>query len=92
MSDSDDNEPGKSYDVDDRRRAAALAACDGLPTEWLERGFVQRMFTAMAAFALCNHVGERDGKTISFPEQWWDADIRAQLDALNNVANPARMA
>lgn len=86
-----DNEPGKTYDIDDRRRAAALEACEGLPTEWLERGFIKQMYTAIAAFSLSNHMGERDGKTISFPEKWWDADIRAQLDALNNIAKPERL-
>lgn len=86
-----DNEPGKTYDVDDRRRAAVLSACEGLPTEWLERGFVKKLYSAVAVFALADKLGDRRGGSIVFPLRWWEDDVRAEFDMLNNIAAPGRI-
>lgn len=81
-----DNEPGKSYDLDDRRRAAVLAACEGLPTEWLERGLVAELYKTIVMLALADHIGERSNGSISFPERWWKNHFRGMLDSLNSIA------
>ena len=84
--DHPDNEPGKSYQVDDRRRAAALAACEGLPTEWLERDFVQEMYRFVALMALADKMQDRDGGNIITPASWWDEHVRGSIDRMNEVA------
>lgn len=79
----------KSYIDNDRRRAAALSACEGLPTEWLERGLVNELYKAIALLALADRMGERrDGSTIVFPIPWWDAHVRGAIDELNLIAEP----
>ena len=81
-----DNEPGKSYDVDDRRRAAALAACEGFPTEWLERGLVQELYKFVAMIAVADRMKEcRDGN-VQTPERWWQEHVRGAIDRLNDIA------
>jgi hypothetical protein len=85
------NEPGKTYDVDDRRRLAALAACDGIPTEQLERGIVKELYAAPAFLALADKLGKREGLSLIFPVKWWDDCVRGMLDALNNIAAPERI-
>lgn len=63
------NEPGKTYDLDDRRRAAAVAACEGIPTEWLERGFIAELYKTMALVSLCDHMAERKDGDVRHPER-----------------------
>lgn len=86
-----DNEPGKSYDVDDRRRAAALKAVEGLPTEWLERGIVNDLYKFTAVLALADRMSERVDGYVKTPTGWWDEYVRGGLDALNNLADPKRV-
>jgi len=81
------NEPGKTYDVDDRRRAAALAACDGLPTEWLERGFISELYKTAALISLCDYIAERKDGDVRHPAGWWQEHIRGHIDALNAIAS-----
>lgn len=85
-----DNEPGKSYEVDDRRRAAALSACDGLPTEWLERGLVQELYKFVAVIALADHMSARENGSVVVPAMWWKEHVRGAMDRLNEIAEPAR--
>lgn len=80
------NEPGKSYDVDDRRRAAALAACDGLPTEWLERGFVKELYGFMGTMALADRMLDRRDGHVLYPERMWQEWVRNTIDRLNDIA------
>jgi hypothetical protein len=81
-----DNEPGKTYDVDDRRRAAALFDCDGIPTEWLEAGFFHELYKFVAVATLCDRMSEvRDGY-VRVPAQWWQENIRGSIDRLNEIA------
>lgn len=86
-----DNEPGKSYDVDDRRKMAALKAVEGLPTEWLERGLVNDLYQFVAVMALADKMSERVNGYVRTPSGWWDEYVRARLDALNNIAAPERI-
>ena len=85
------NEPGKTYDNDERRRRAALNACDGLPTEWLERGLVKELYRAMALIALADKLAEHKEGEVCFQAGWWNAHVRGELDALNNLARPERV-
>lgn len=85
-----DNEPGKSYDEDDRRRAAALTACAGLPTEWLERGLVGELYKAIALLALADKMAERIDGDVRHPERWWNDHVRGTLDGLNRIATGAK--
>lgn len=80
------NEPGKTYDLDDRRRAAAVEACNGIPTEWLERGFIAELYKTMALISLADHMAERKDGDVRHPERWWREHVRAHIDALNNIA------
>lgn len=86
-----DNEPGKSYDIDERRRLAALNACDGLPTEWLERGFIKSLYAFAACVAVADKMADRVDGQVRIPATWWSDHIRAEIDALNNLANPDRL-
>lgn len=81
-----DNEPGKSYQMDDRRRAAALSACEGLPTEWLERGLVQELYKFIAVMLLADHMAERRDGFVLTPSGWWDEYVRGSVDRLNDIA------
>lgn len=81
-----DNEPGKSYDVDDRRRVAALAACKGLPTEWLERGLVQELYKFVALIALADKMAERRNGYVLSPETWWRDHVAAAIEQINSIA------
>ena len=85
-----DNEPGKSYDDCDRRRAAAFNACDGIPTEWLERGLIKQMYAALAVIALADMLKEARGDDIIFPARWWRNSVRAELDKMNEIATAGR--
>lgn len=85
-----DNEPGKSYDDSERRRAATFAACDGLPTEWLERGLIQQMYRALAVIALADRLKEPRGGDIVFPATWWQMSVRAEIDKMNAIATGAK--
>jgi hypothetical protein len=80
------NEPGKSYDIDDRRRTAALAACEGLPTEWLERGFVGELYKFIALISLADHMAARSDGYVRIPEIWWREHVRGGIDGLNEIA------
>lgn len=82
-----DNEPGKTYDIDDRRRDAAVNACDGIPTEWLERGFIKELYRAMALISLANHMAERKDGDVRCPERWWNEHVGGQIGALNSIAS-----
>lgn len=79
----------QSYLVDDRRRTAAMAAVEGIPTEALERGIVQELYALYAVVALANHMLKRRDGSVLIPSGWWDAYIQCQLDALNVTCNPA---
>lgn len=81
------NEPGKTYDLDDRRRAAAVAACEGIPTEWLERGFIAELYKTMALISLADHMAERKDGDVRHPERWWNEHVRGQRNALNEIAS-----
>lgn len=83
-----DNEPGKSYDVDDRRRTAALKACDGLPTEALERGIVNELYKAIAYLRLMDHMAERRGGYVLLLERQWLEEVRARINVLNDTVVP----
>jgi hypothetical protein len=85
-----DNEPGKSYQTDERRRAAALTACEGLPTEWLERGVVGELYKFVALIALADKMADRTDGFVRNPEGWWDEHVRGGLDALNRIAAPGK--
>lgn len=81
-----DNEPGKSYDVNDRRLAAALRACEGLPTEWLERGLVQELYKSMSTMALADRTLDRRDGYVLYPERMWQEYVRGTIDRLNEIA------
>ena len=78
----------KTYTVDDRRRRAALEACDGLPTESLERGIVAALFKAVAMMALLDKMGERTATDISHPIHFWEAHVRSLINELNDMVEP----
>lgn len=87
-----DNEPGKSYQIDDRRREAALAACNGLPTEWLERGLISELYKFVAVIALVDTMTKDDGGSLRIPRSWWQEHVRKSLDGLNEIATaPTRI-
>lgn len=81
-----ENEPGKSYNVDDRRRAAALTACDGFPTEWLERGFVRELYSFAAVMALADTMSRKEDGYVKTPSEWWREHVRGCMDRLNDIA------
>lgn len=87
-----DNEPGKTYDVDDRRRAAALAACDGIPTEALERGIIKELYTIAGFLVVTDAMGERRDGYVLIPEHMWAADIRARINLMNDAVEPGHTA
>jgi hypothetical protein len=85
-----DNEPGKSYEDSPRRREATFNACDGVPTEWLERGLIKQMYAALAVIALADHLKDTSGTDITFPASWWQHSVRAELDKMNDIAKAGR--
>lgn len=88
MSSSGDNEPGKTYDVDDRRRAAALAACDGLPTEALERGIVQELYRLAAFITVHDAMAPREKGNVVIPEWIWADNVKTSINRLNLTVEP----
>lgn len=86
------NEPGKSYDVDDRRRAAALKACEGLPTEALERGLVNELYILAMFTAVMDGMAERRDGCVLIPEHMWARDVRARINILNDCVVPGSTA
>lgn len=86
-----DNEPGKSYDDCPRRREATFKACDGIPTEWLERGLIRQMYAALAVIALADALKDLEPNgDISFPANWWQQSVRAEIDAMNAIASAGK--
>lgn len=85
-----DNEPGKSYDDCGRRREATFNACDGIPTEWLERGLIKQMYAALAVVALADTLKESVNGNITFPAVWWKHAVRAELDKMNAIATAGK--
>jgi len=83
-----DNEPGKSYDINERRQAAALAACEGLPTEWLERDLVQELYKFVAMISLADHMATEKNGYVQTPSEWWAQNVRGGIDRLNEIAQP----
>lgn len=84
------NEPGKSYDDCQQRREAAFNACDGIPTEWLERGLIKQMYAALAVIALADTLKESASGNIIFPAVWWQNCVRAELDKMNAIATAGK--
>lgn len=83
-----DNKPGQSYDVDDRRRAAALAACEGIPTEALERGIVQELYKLAATMTMHDKMAERKDGNVVVSEWIWDEHVRSAINRLNDTCEP----
>lgn len=86
------NEPGKSYQIDDRRRSAALVACDGLPTEALERGIVKELYMLAAFIALMNKVADRHNGDLCIPTFMWEENVGAAMNRLNDTVVPGHSA
>lgn len=85
------SDAAKSYVADARRQEAALNACRGLPTAWLERDLVNELYKAMALLALADKMGDRPSEAvIQFPIGWWNAHVRGALDSLNLIADPTQ--
>lgn len=70
----------------DRRRTAAIAACEGLPTEWLERGLVQELYKFVAVMALADKMSEHKDGYVRTPDGWWEEYVRGSIDRLNEIA------
>jgi hypothetical protein len=87
---SEHNEPGKSYEDCPRRREAAFDACDGIPTEWLERGLIKQMYSALAVIALADALKDVEGDDITFPANWWKRSVREELDKMNAIATAGK--
>ena len=86
-----DNEPGKSYDDCERRRKAAFNACDGIPTEWLERGLIKQMYATLSVIALADTLKDVDPNgDISFPANWWRHSVREELNKMNAIATAGK--
>lgn len=88
ISSSKDNEPGKTYDIDDRRRDAALEACDGLPTEALERGIVKELYKLAAFLTVHDAMAPRERGNVVIPEWIWADNIRGAINRLNLTVDP----
>lgn len=83
-----DNQPGFTYDVDDRRREAALKACDGLPTEALERGIIKELYTLAASMTVADKMALRKDGSVLIPAHLWEADVRGAINRLNETCVP----
>ncbi len=82
----------QSYENDDRRRAAALEACKGIPTEALERGIVAELYKLAAVCALAGVMSQRRDGWVVIPSGWWDEHIGEAKDRLNDICEPGHSA
>jgi hypothetical protein len=80
-----ENKPGQTYDVNDRRRVAALKACDGLPTEALEHGVIKELYSLAALMVVHDKMAERRDGSVVISEAIWQTHIRAAIDRLNEA-------
>ena len=78
----------KSYEVNDRRRAAALAACDGLPTEALERGIIKELYKLAAVLVVADKMAMRINGIVRIPIHLWETDVCCALNRLNDTCEP----